>query len=118
MKGERAFALLADASMRSMVARLPGAYLYSTGSYPIAVLASHQNNVTRQASVLGEIHWLRPNRYEALLTRLDHYEGDEYRRLLRPVILADDQAIEAWVYLGDADYAAQYPQIEHGDWQK
>jgi gamma-glutamylcyclotransferase (GGCT)/AIG2-like uncharacterized protein YtfP len=52
------------------------------------------------------------------LAQLDAYEGAEYRRVLRRIALVAAPRLDAWVYLGDATYAAQYPIIASGDWRK
>lgn len=139
MHDERAFGLLAADSLHYGKAQLPGALLYaSPNGYPIAV-ASIGARIVTPATVLGELHWLRPATYQQLLNQLDQYEGDEYIRQLCSVELvapmpsaeanaepmhsssfADASAckMKAWVYLGDAAYAAQYPRIIDGDWRK
>jgi len=139
MHDGRAFHLFAAHSLLYATAQLPDALLYaSPNGYPIAVdcRTTAQHPI---ATVLGELHWLRPESNEHLLRRLDQYEGDEYTRLLRPVELiappmqidvegrqgppayfpnASTRSITAWVYLGAASYAARYPPIVSGDWRK
>jgi len=125
MRGEAANTFLAAASIRCLPARLPNARLYSTGEYPIAVDCNH-TAPGRALAIEGEVHWLQVKEYSTLLANLDAYEGDEYQRLLRFVELVETgsltrnahQLIEAWVYLGDAAYAAQYPTIPSGNWRK
>ncbi len=125
MSGERAHALFAASSNRQLSARLPNALLYSTGRYPIAVDCTRTTS-TDGPTIWGELHWLQTERYGPLLAKLDAYEGDEYRRVVRSVALVDTpmanagdgQLVDAWVYLGDAAYAAQYPLIASGDWRK
>ncbi|MCB0122493.1 MAG: gamma-glutamylcyclotransferase [Caldilineaceae bacterium] len=93
MRGERAFSLLASHSVHYGIAQLPQALLYaSPAGYPLAVeLDSGHNRAS--TGVWGEVHWLRPVGYAALLTRLDQYEGDEYRRQLRPVFLMGQDGV-------------------------
>ena len=125
MSGECAHALLSAASLHHLDACLPNARLYSTGSYPIAVDCD-QTRPGEEAAIWGEVHWLHTEEYTTHLTALDLYEGDEYRRLLRSVVLVDARMsseqslhpVEAWVYLGDAVYAAQYPTIATGNWRE
>lgn len=125
MTGERAYTLFAASSSRQLPARLPNALLYTTGGYPIAVDCV-QASANDEPAVWGELHWLQAERYSTLLAELDAYEGDEYRRVLRVVEVSgaltdvDDAVhqVEAWVYLGDAAYAAQYPAIATGNWRK
>lgn len=73
--------------------------LIDLGSYPGLVKA-----VSAGQRVHGEIYRVRDT--HALFARLDRYEGcspacprpHEYRRVLRPVVLEDGQALAAWVY--------------------
>ncbi|MEZ4617079.1 MAG: gamma-glutamylcyclotransferase [Caldilineaceae bacterium] len=44
-----------------------------------------------------------------MLQQLDRYEGDEYMRFIRDVITVEGSAVRAWVYLGEAVHAAQFP---------
>ncbi len=121
MTGEPAFTFLAAASLRHQPARLPGVVLHSTGDYPIATAAAPAIAAVDPA-IWGEVHWLAAAKYSAVFAQLDAYEGAEYRRVLRRIELvatgSGEQPLDAWVYLGDAAYAAQYPIIAGGDWRK
>jgi gamma-glutamylcyclotransferase (GGCT)/AIG2-like uncharacterized protein YtfP len=110
MSGERAFALFAAASLRSVAARLHNARLHNVDGYPIAVLG--------KGTVSGEVHWLDPAQLPSLLQQLDHYEGDEYVRTICSVHLATGEQCEAWVYLGDPTAAERLPLIRGGDWRQ
>jgi gamma-glutamylcyclotransferase (GGCT)/AIG2-like uncharacterized protein YtfP len=123
-RDEAAHRLLAHTSIRWAPALLPCARLHSTGAYPIAVQL-----LPTECDVLdvihGEVHWLAAAASPAVLTQLDQYEGDEYVRALCTVTLLEPQitqdvptVVEAWVYLGEPDYAAQFPVIASGDWRK
>ncbi|HRW07999.1 MAG TPA: gamma-glutamylcyclotransferase [Caldilineaceae bacterium] len=93
MRGERAFSLLSSYSVHYGIAKLPHARLYaSPAGYPLAVELDRGHNRVSPV-VWGEVHWLRPAGYAALLARLDHYEGDEYRRQLRSVFLMDQDGV-------------------------
>ncbi|MCB0044447.1 MAG: gamma-glutamylcyclotransferase [Caldilineaceae bacterium] len=107
--GQRAFPRYADAVLRTRPGILANAALYDAGRYPIAAPAS-------DAAVRGEIVWLATADYAAVLQDLDEYEGDEYARVIRTVRSAAGKAIDCWVYLGDAAYAARYPRIPGDDW--
>lgn len=140
MRGERAHQLLVADSTRWCKALLPAAQLYlSPGGYP---LAAEQVGDGAQpiGGVWGEVHWLRPSGYAALLLRLDQYEGDEYMRLLRKVVLpieagkivqsaqtlstapttatALSSTLTTWVYLSETNYASQHTLLASGDWRK
>lgn len=122
--GEPAHQLLAHAAVRHVPACLPNAQLHSTGPYPIAIQLP-PTDLPAPATVYGEVHWLAAGACPALLAHLDQYEGDEYVRARCTVSLCDgsDQGdkpstVAAWVYLGDPDYAAQFPIIASGDWRK
>ncbi|MEZ4869243.1 MAG: gamma-glutamylcyclotransferase family protein [Caldilineaceae bacterium] len=110
MCGERAFGYLAKASVHWSPARLPKAALYDLGAYPMAVAG--------KGTVVGELHWLQSEGYAALLQRLDRYEGREYWRVIRPVLLPDDVTAQAWVYLGEPAYVAKHKLLADGDWRK
>ncbi len=110
MRHEPAFRYLAAVSQRSARASLPGALLYSTGRYPIAVDGA--------GVVHGEVHWIAPLAVARLLAQLDRYEGDEYVRVQRQVILATGAAVTAWVYLGEPADAVAHVPIPSGDWRE
>ena len=109
MAGEPAHPMFAAAVERSAPARLPGALLHDLGAYPAAVPG--------EGDVYGEIHWLAEPAFDAILARLDAYEGEEYRRVIRP-IWPDGAAapVDAWVYLADPVAMAVYPIIADGRW--
>ncbi|MEZ4683398.1 MAG: gamma-glutamylcyclotransferase family protein [Caldilineaceae bacterium] len=93
--------------------------LYTTGAYPLAVTVPPWRSTDGEATVVfGELHWLASTNYGALLQQLDRYEGDEYMRFIRDVITVEGSAVRAWVYLGEAVHAAQFPLIAGGDWRK
>jgi len=115
MRHEPAFRYLAAVSQRSARAKLPQALLYSTGRYPIAV---DGDGMDGDGVVHGEVHWIAPLAAAELLTQLDRYEGDEYERVQRRVILVTGAALTAWVYLGEPIYAATHRPILSGDWRE
>jgi nicotinate-nucleotide--dimethylbenzimidazole phosphoribosyltransferase len=65
------------------------------------------------ARVTGELLQLRD--VAAALDALDRYEGDEYRRVLRTVALADGSERQAWCYVA-ANAADGGEPIPGGDW--
>ncbi len=87
-RGERAEALLAGGACLG-AARTRGR-LYDLGAYPGLVASDEEADV-----VHGEL-WSVP---EALLPRLDRYEGDAYRRERTSVLPESGPAVEAWLYL-------------------
>jgi gamma-glutamylcyclotransferase (GGCT)/AIG2-like uncharacterized protein YtfP len=85
--------------------------MYNVGRYPIAAPGPGQ--------IIGEVHWLYPERYSALLTELEEYEGSEYQRRVHTARLASEQqTVEVWLFVGDPVYAARFPLVPGGDWQK
>jgi gamma-glutamylcyclotransferase (GGCT)/AIG2-like uncharacterized protein YtfP len=111
MTGQSAHKMVAPAVERRAPAALPQADLYHLGAYPMAAVGD--------GVVRGEVLWLRPQVAAEFFTRLDEYEGAEYLRIMRPVLLCDTgDVVSAWVYLGDAEYASRFPHIRSGDWRE
>jgi len=108
MAGEPAHPMFAAAVERSAPARLPGAVLHDLGAYPAAVAG--------MGDVHGEVHWLDGAAFDAIIARLDAYEGEEYRRVRCPVWLDGGAPVDAWVYLADPAVMAVYPVIADGRW--
>jgi len=85
--------------------------LYDLGEYPGAVPSADAGD-----AVHGELYRLPAVGAEALLARLDRYEGPEYRRERARVGLeARGEARECWIYLyrGDLDGRRR---VASGDW--
>ncbi len=111
MTGQPAHSMVAAAVERSAPAELRHAELVHLGAYPMATGGD--------GAVRGEVLWLRPQVAGEFFQRLDEYEGAEYLRILRPVLLRDTgELLTAWVYLGDAEYARRFPLIRNGDWRE
>lgn len=114
LSDQPAFPLFAAASVHFLPAEMKDLCLYNVGRYPIAAAGT--------GSVTGEVHWLHEAGYDALLARLDQYEGDEYRRVQREAVILGahgvEQSVAVWIYLGDPTYAAQFDLISNGDWRK
>ena len=110
MSDQRAFYRLAPAVTRSVRALLPDAQLFAVSWYPVAVSGAGQ--------VHGEVHWLTPGAYAAVLADLDAYEGDEYERVVRTVTTAAGTPVDAWVYLGATVTTPGLTPITHGDWRR
>lgn len=110
MRGERAYSLHARAVERVHGGSLINADLFDLGAYPMVVSGAGR--------VRGEAHWLARNECQAVLARLDRYEGPEYTRNLLPVLLDDtDATIDAWVYVG-LRRPAEPTLIPDGDWRR
>ena len=107
--GEPAHPMVAAAIVRSTPACLSGAVLHDLGAYPAAVVGA--------GDVYGEVHWLAAAAFDAVIDRLDAYEGEEYRRV-RHLVWPDDggMAIHAWVYLAEPAAMAFHPVIADGRW--
>jgi gamma-glutamylcyclotransferase (GGCT)/AIG2-like uncharacterized protein YtfP len=97
--------VLAEAAQIVGAARMRG-LLVDLGWYPGLVETTDDRWVT------GELWLLRRGR---VLQRLDAYEGDEYERRRRTVVLEEGTSLDAWMYL----YRGAVPReriIETGDW--
>lgn len=76
--------------------------LYNLGSYPGMVLSEAPDETVR-----GELYEIAGERREAVLDRLDEYEGcgtsdpqpHEYRRELADVFTIDGDIVTAWTYV-------------------
>lgn len=84
--------------------------LFAVGRYPMAAPGTGR--------VRGDLLEIPASAWPDLAARLDAYEGDEYRRVRREVMIpGDDRSAMAWVYLTDPAVASQYPHIADGDWR-
>ncbi len=109
MTGESAHPLLACSLESVEPASLAPAALLSLGAYPMLVDGA--------GTVRGELCRISPGAYAEMLTRLDRYEGPQYARELRTVHVAgDDDAVEAWVYVGRETPRSATPWPS-GDWR-
>lgn len=79
--------------------------LYLVGTYP--GLKDAPDGIVR-----GEVALLPDD--GALLADLDAYEGDEYRRVLRPATLSNGQVATAWVYMYQPE-VTEKQRIESGE---
>ncbi len=111
MSDQPAFDLIAPSVVRSVAGLAPGLVMYSVGPYPLAAPGV--------GVIQGEIHWLQPADYDALLGELERYEGPEYRRVRRVVHEQANPArpFDAWLFLGDAAQTDHFPLIPAGDWR-
>ena len=86
-------------------AKLSGFKLHSGPGFPYANYGTGE--------IQGEIYEID----DAKLYNLDRLEGvpNHYRRVLcYPEV--DGKTLECWIYI--SDYAANYPEIESGNWRK
>jgi len=84
--------------------------LYPLGGYPGAVASDDPGDVVR-----GELYALPPAGAEALLVRLDRYEGPGFERVRAEVLLGDQRPVGSWVYLYRGSLAGR-PRIVSGDY--
>jgi len=97
---------------------LPHGRLYDIGSYPMLI-------ETRGETVTGKVVTLKAATYEAVMTTLDSLEGyfpdrpaeSDYLRVAREVILENDTAVNAWVYVGQSQFVQNLPLVKNGDWR-
>jgi gamma-glutamylcyclotransferase (GGCT)/AIG2-like uncharacterized protein YtfP len=110
LSDQPAFDLIAGAVERSAQAQALGFIMANVGRYPLAAPG--------EGMIVGELHWLRREGYEALLALLTDYEGPEYRRTQVEVVDRESgQPITAWLFLGDPALAARLPPVPQGDWR-
>jgi gamma-glutamylcyclotransferase (GGCT)/AIG2-like uncharacterized protein YtfP len=110
MCGEGAYSLVEPHVLAVAPAQLTGVDLYSLGAYPLAVCG--------RGHIVGELLWLRAESYDAVLCRLDAYEGPQYTRKIRHAQdLTRNTAVAAWVYLGLQPPQLHHPRIIDGDWR-
>lgn len=88
-------------------ARLPGR-LYDLGPYPGAVPDERCDTLVR-----GEVLGLPPE--PDLLARLDAYEGSEFERVRRRVLLDSGRSCLCWVYAYAGD-PGRAPLVASGDY--
>jgi gamma-glutamylcyclotransferase (GGCT)/AIG2-like uncharacterized protein YtfP len=109
--------LLAGRTERVLAGRLPGVVLLDCGHYPAAVERSGAGGAS------GEVVWIRPGVWRAVLAALDHLEGCEgtdperlFDRVVRPVETASGP-VDCWVYLAGRMLASSArPVVAEGDW--
>src|SRR5207248_1552971 len=86
--------------------------------YPVAIERPGAGDV------IGEVVWVRPAAWPAVLGELDHLEGydpTEPRRLFDRVVRRVETAegpVECWVYLAGRTLSGSLfrPVVAHGDW--
>ena len=109
--------LLAGRSERVTAGRLPGVVLLDCGHYPAAV------ERPGGGVAVGEVVWIRPEAWPAVLPALDHLEGYEpnardplFHRVVRAVETAHE-TVDCWVYLaGRMRAETTRPIVAGGDW--
>jgi gamma-glutamylcyclotransferase (GGCT)/AIG2-like uncharacterized protein YtfP len=111
---------------RTEPATLPGFALYDL-DYPAVVEVLSPVGPEPSASVRGDLLRLAEPGARVALDHLDRFEGfvphdpdrSYYRRVERPVVLADGTATAAWVYVPGADLLAQVDparRVPGDDW--
>ena len=107
--GGSAEAFLHDGVVERRGAVLAGHALYGRRlPYPYAVPEPG-------SSVVGEAVRLDARLADRTLADLDAYEGDEYRRVCRPVLL-DDREVMAHLWVADVPKPPDSERIRSGDW--
>lgn len=102
-------ALLADYSDRLGPATFAGT-LIDLGGYPGLVPSGVAGS---DGLVQGEVLRLRD---ESMLHHVDAYEGPDYERARREVVLWDGSPAEAWVYLYRGPVPPDGARVPGGDW--
>lgn len=108
--GGKAEAFLREGVVERCPAVLPGHALYGRLlPYPFAM-------ADPGSEVVGEAVRLDPGLAPAILSDLDTYEGDEYRRVCHRVALDDRKVIaHLWVAV-EGDRPPESERIPSGDW--
>ena len=109
--------LLAGRTERVLPGRLPGVVLLDCGHFPAAVERPGAGGAA------GEVVWIRPGAWPAILVALDHLEGYDagdperlFDRVVRPVETVDGP-VDCWVYLAGRRLAESgRPVVAGGDW--
>lgn len=107
-------------------AALPGAQLYTVGSWPFIVL----NEDDTENKVVGEVITVDDKDLQQLLMTLDGIEGyypsspdgSLFIRKELDVITDTGETVRAWVYVGGTELrlaarGRRYRQIDSGDWK-
>lgn len=120
-RGQENYGLLRGRTLAETAAVLYGVELVSLGWYPAALESDSPS-----AAVHGEVVIIHPHFYSTVLETLDRLEGYHpgfdalsfYRRVQRSVHTATGRDVQAWLYLGRADFLHQRPHesIPAGDW--
>jgi gamma-glutamylcyclotransferase (GGCT)/AIG2-like uncharacterized protein YtfP len=85
------------------------ARLYALGWFPGAVASDDPADVVR-----GDLFALDPGRADALLARLDEYEGSGFERRETEARLETGESMRCWTYLYTGEVRGE--RIDGGDW--
>jgi len=92
-EGESAADLLAADVARRVPARAHGRLLELGAPYPAAVFQPDAG------ALAGELLWLKPGTYAAVLDRVDEYENVPFLfRRIKVSVEAEGREVEAWAY--------------------
>ena len=111
------FYLWGSAITSMETAQFNGGQLYDMGFYPMVVAA-------KVTAVQGMVIWVAAARYTIIQQRLDNLEGYDpanadgsaYRRQRVQVTLANGRLQQAWIYMGQPQFAGDKPVISSGNW--
>lgn len=117
-KGQIRHRLLHGQYQAVTAAHVEGLILYAGPEYPVAVQGTGR--------VYGELYTLNTERYDAILTGMDHIEGCTARdssglfsRVRCLAHLPAGESVEAWIYVGQpAAITHNMVVVIHGDWVK
>jgi gamma-glutamylcyclotransferase (GGCT)/AIG2-like uncharacterized protein YtfP len=110
------FQLLAKHARFVSIATVPGR-LFDLGDYP-GMVSSDERRV-----VFGELYEFDPSQWDAVIARLDEYEGcssrdpepHEYRREIVNARVGSGEILPAWAYVLN-HRPARFQEIESGDY--
>jgi gamma-glutamylcyclotransferase (GGCT)/AIG2-like uncharacterized protein YtfP len=110
-QGQTARSLIANQIKRAEPASTTGAiYLFPMGYAGFIEAAA-------PSRVVGEVLWL--TELAATFGLLDAYEGQDFARVIKQVVLDSGEPVWCWIYaLADPDAVQHGERIEHGDWAR
>jgi gamma-glutamylcyclotransferase (GGCT)/AIG2-like uncharacterized protein YtfP len=116
---------LAGRTTREIAATLPNAVMHdNNGGFPFVTMA----DATPENVVVGDLMWINPDEYAAVVRDLDGLEGyhgpdhkyNMYDRVLVTVTTETGEQVEAYTYLvAEALFESRVyslPVVESGDW--
>ena len=117
MPGQSNFYLWQAAVVQARPGQLYNARLYRLGQYPI--LVDYPEQVVQGVIIdLDHVDYLKTVQIVDQLEQFDPQQPEKgiYRRMIRPVLTARNEWIQAWVYVGDPLLTANLPSVIGNDW--
>jgi gamma-glutamylcyclotransferase (GGCT)/AIG2-like uncharacterized protein YtfP len=110
-QGQTARSLIANQITRCEAASATGAIYV----FPMGYAGFVETEAPMQ--IVGEVLWL--TELPATFGLLDAYEGQDFARVIKQVVLASGEPVWCWIYvLSDPDAVRHGRLLEHGDWAR